>query len=96
MHKSLQETQDRVFVLTGYRKRDFKVVLITPEAVAGAIVLSAWAYAIKHTAKSLEEADHDAALKLLLERHPRWLVIPTLLMTVEVELATAENDIPES
>lgn len=96
MHKSLEEQLERVFVLKGYRSHDLKMVLITPQPVKAVIAQNAWSYAVKYTAKSLEEPDHEAALKLLLERHPSWTVIPSMLIQVDVHLTDAEKDVPES
>ncbi len=45
-----------------------RFVVITPKPVTVASVRDAWTYAIRHTAKELDVADHEAAIKLMIER----------------------------
>jgi len=50
--------------------------IITPDTTTKEIVMAAWSYAVHHRPKTLSTPDYDAALKLLLERHPSWQFIP--------------------
>jgi len=88
--------EDRVFMLKGYLRSQFRAVLVTPEPQTVEKVRNAWGYAVKYTSKSLDEPDHEAALRLLVERHPKWLVIPSLTPSIEVDLKNAVHDVPES
>ncbi|MGB7341111.1 MAG: hypothetical protein WBC91_19600 [Phototrophicaceae bacterium] len=74
----------------------FRYVVMTPEPIEHSIVIAAWAYALRHTAKGLDLPDHEAALELLLERHPSWQVIEGQVVNVPVQLAVADNDEPET
>lgn len=65
----------RVFNLVGVRGNEpFKAVLILPGLESVLVVTAAWSYAIRYTAKGLDIPDYQAAVKLLLERHPSWQV----------------------
>lgn len=88
----------QLWQLQPYANRDpqFKYVVLTPEPLEQPVVLAAWAYALRHTAQGLDLPDHQAALELLLERHPSWQIIEGQILTVPVQLQFAEKDEPES
>lgn len=88
----------RVFNLMAYQPRNetLNVVLITPEETDPNIVVSAWSYAVRYTAKALDLPDHEAALALLTERHPSWQLIHSQVQNIPVMLNKAELDKPES
>lgn len=92
---------DCVFILQPYgganpRKNPFNYVVIVPEGVTVQQVTAAWAYAVRYTAKGLDLPDHDAALQMFQERHPSWTVINSSVQPVQVNLAVADQDVPES
>lgn len=51
-------------------------IIVTPKAVDYKAVEAAWSYALRHSAKGIDIPDVQAAIKLLLERHPDWQVVP--------------------
>lgn len=92
----------RVFSLQSYRsptqnaKEPFHCTVITPNDVEITIVRAAWSYAVRYTAKGLDIPDHEAALELLMQRHPSWQIIRSAVQTVPIDLSFADNDKPEA
>ena len=90
---------DRVFSLQSYGKGnpEFQYLVLLPEGVSDGAVLvpAAWAHAVRFTAKGLDLPDHEKAIKLLKERHPSWTIIPGRCINVPVNLAKADEDVPE-
>jgi hypothetical protein len=87
---------DRIFRLQPYGKiSEFRYVVLTPEPTDVDKVSAAWAYAIRYTAKGLDLPDHEAALQLLLQRHPSWQLIESLTPSIPINLVLADTDLPE-
>lgn len=89
----------RVFNLQPYGSRKIEqgnLVVLTPEDVETMIVMAAWSYAVRYTAKGLDLPNYEAATKLMLQRHPSWELLQTPVASVPVNLQVADNDIPES
>jgi len=92
---------DCVFILQPYggahpKQKPFSYVVIVPEGVTPQQVTAAWAYAVRYTARGLDLPDHDAALKMFQERHPSWTIINSTVQAVQVNLALADQDVPEN
>jgi hypothetical protein len=88
----------QVFILSQYnvhRRPTQDFILITQNPIENQQVTAAWAYALRHKAKGLDLPDHEAAVKLLLDRHPSWMVIEGKVETVAVNLALADQDVAE-
>ena len=87
-----------MFYLSGYkgevdRNTGYLYIIFSDNPVEESIVAAAWAYAIKNTHKGLEEADHEAALNLMLERHPSWRKLEYPTRTVKFIPHLADNDV---
>lgn len=88
--------ESRVFVLFPYRKGDtFQATVITRELVTRDTVESAWAHAVRYTARGLDLPDYPAALRLLQERHPSWAILPYPAVPIAVTLDRADDDTPD-
>jgi hypothetical protein len=92
---------DRVFQLQSYghqqhAPKPFQYVIITPEPVEPQVVQAAWSYAVRYTAKGLDLPDHEAAARLLHQRHPSWIIVESTVHPIGVNLALAEQDNPET
>lgn len=59
------------------------------------VVQAAWSYAVRYTAKGLDVPDYDAAVKLMLSRHPSWRIENVHVAEVWYDPAVAENDSPD-
>lgn len=86
----------QVFRLFSFDRRQSDLLVITPEPINHEIVSAAWGYAVRYTAKGLDLPDHEAAVKLLKERHPSWTYLHTHVLDIPVHLSLAEKDVPES
>lgn len=90
---------DCVFTLIPYgnqRQNDFSYVVIVPEGISIQHVAAAWAYAVRYTAKGLDLPDHDAALEMFKQRHPSWTILNSRVISVNVNLSIADQDVPEN
>lgn len=88
---------ERLFRLQPYgRFTPFNYVVLTPEPVDVDTVSAAWAYAIRYTAKGLDLPDHEAALQMLLKRHPSWQFIESTVPAIAINLALADTDTSEA
>lgn len=89
---------DSTFRLRSYGNAEpqFSYILITAELVNVETVAAAWAYAVRYTAKGLDLPDHQAAMKLMLERHPSWNIVESRCVDIQVNLALAEKDVSEA
>lgn len=47
-------------------------IILTPEPIADETMVAAWTYALRFSAKGLDLPDYEAALELLIKRHPSW------------------------
>lgn len=93
----------RVFTLHG---QNYKVglenlsfpgaVVLTPEAIPTYVVLNAWTYAVRYSAKGLDHPDYEGALNLMLQRHPSWQIIDRACVGIQFDLKNAGEDIPEN
>jgi hypothetical protein len=95
---SVNEEESRVFTLTtyGYRNNICGVV-ITPTPTQLDIVIQAWSYAVRYTAKGIDLPDYEAAAKLMKARHPTWDVLAgNKPLTAGVELHKADLDQSEA
>lgn len=75
---------------------NFKYMILTPEPLEPNIVTAAWSYALRHTAQGLDLPDHEAALELMLKRHPSWRFVEGHVQNAPVSLGLAEQDVPEN
>ena len=97
MAQPTQQPQPRIFALQAYGGRlPLFYTIVVPEGVQPQEVSAAWAYAVRYTAKGLDLPDHDAAVQLLVKRHPKWQVVATGVQTVAVDLNQADKDNPEN
>jgi hypothetical protein len=88
---------DRIYKLQPYsREPEFHYVVLLPEPQSFEVVIAAWAYAVRYTAKGLDLPDYDAAFKLMVERHPSWEIIKSQCPGVQIDLSKADQDTPES
>lgn len=99
MHKAHLEHKDQIFILRPYAKSSIKppktLVVYTDKPVTGEVMRNAWTYAVKYTATALNTPNYDAAVNLLLQRHPGWKIVDSIVLSVEVELDNAGEDIPD-
>jgi len=86
----------QIFILQNYGIALKEYAIITSIGVSQEDVTAAWSYAVRYTAKGIDLPDHEAAAKLLIERHPSWQILKTTVMTIAVNLAFADKDQPES
>lgn len=84
-----------VFVLQAYRDRNLQFAFIADEKDTTETVQAAWTYALKHTAKSLTEPDHEAAIAMMLDRHPSWEQVRLYPHPINYKDETADKDKPE-
>lgn len=84
-----------LFVIYGYHDVVY-AVLSLPEVTDADVVTAAWAYAVTFSAKGLNRPDYEAALELFKKRHPSWQVLGTKFSRIELNLAKADEDIPET
>jgi hypothetical protein len=72
--------------------------VVAPENTDRDKVVSAWAYALRHSAQGLDMPDHEAAFKLLKKQHPSWHIYRGMVGTIQVNvsnLSAADNDVAE-
>ncbi|HEX2908149.1 MAG TPA: hypothetical protein VHO69_14865 [Phototrophicaceae bacterium] len=93
---SAANTTERVFRLMGYSNAQVQFIIVTPEPVIVQTVQAAWSYAVRYTAKGIDLPDHEAAVRMLLSRHPSWTLIESKTVDILVNLAIADNDVPEN
>jgi len=87
----------RVFVLQPYnRQTQIEYIVLTSHPEDVQKVTAAWSYAVRYTAKGLDLPDHEAALAMFKKRHPSWEIIESRTYPVNVNLAVADNDEPET
>jgi hypothetical protein len=85
----------RLFVIYGHRDA-VHAVLMLPKVTDPEVVTAAWAYAVTFSARGLNRPDFDAAVQLLKKRHPSWHILGTKFTRIELNLAKADDDVPES
>jgi len=90
-----------MFYLRGYKnaanqQTGYLYIILSSEPVEESVVAAAWSYAIMNTYKGLEQADHEAALKLMLERHPSWRKVEHPARQIQFKMDTADQDSPEN
>lgn len=71
-------------------------VIRVREDVPKEVITAAWAYAVMYSAKGLTIPDYEAAAKLLQQRHPSWEVVGLELTSIGLDLAKANDDVPEA
>lgn len=87
---------DRIFTLMTYGQAQHTgFIVVTPAHEDIQKVHAAWAYAVRYTAKGLDLPDYSSAVELLKQRHPSWTIIESRVMPIQVNLAIADNDVPE-
>lgn len=86
----------QVFVLAPYQRGIIDFIIITPNPIDQMIVKSAWSYAVRYTAKGLDLPDHEAAINMMLKRHPTWKLINSKPMTIPIDLTVADDDVPDT
>lgn len=90
------EPIDRVFNLMAYgTNQPTMYVAITPTSTQLEVVVAAWSYAVRYTAKGLDLPDYEEAVKMLIQRHPSWTAFESRINNIAVTLAKAETDVPE-
>lgn len=72
MSKPGQVASSQVFYLCDRHRTIYGTVFV-PDPTTEQVVSAAWSYAMQYSAKGLDLPDYEAAIKLLLERHPTWL-----------------------
>jgi hypothetical protein len=92
----LGEPSKLFVILGGQHSDDVHAVLSLPEVTDAEIVIAAWAYAVTFSAKGLNRTDYDAAVELLKKRHPNWQVLGRGFTKIGLNLAKADDDIPEA
>lgn len=83
------------FRLLGYGNGRADLLVVVPELNMVKQVGAAWAYAVRYTAKGIDLPDHDAAIRMMKERHPSWLFIESDVLDIHVNLKLADEDVPE-
>lgn len=82
----------RIFYITGYKptvdeqKRGYRLIVLTPEPIDENVISRAWGHAVKHTAISLEEPDHDAAIAKMLDENPSWELLEHPVCRINLHL----------
>jgi hypothetical protein len=71
-------------------------IVLTPEPTADETVVVAWTYALRYSAKGLDMPDYDAALALLLQRHPSWQIVDRRAHGINPDLSKDIEDTPET
>lgn len=89
MDKRLLQIIEQVYLL---KIPDDSYAIILPEPIRLEIVVAAWSYALRYSAKGLDVPDYEAALKLMLKRHPSWQVIKARGHGVEYIKDLADSD----
>jgi hypothetical protein len=92
----MSQQLSRAFLAQSYNTGTVEAVIITSEPVSLEVVIAAWSYAVRYTAKGLDLPDYKAAVELLKSRHPSWHVIQSATLPAHVNLAVADNDKPEN
>lgn len=92
------EVYSRLWQLQPYGRvqTPFSYCILTPEEISQEVIIAAWAYALRHTAQGLDLPDHEAAIQLMLERHPSWQLVEGQVRPVQVSLADADKDETEN
>lgn len=70
-------------------------LIITGDDADAKKVTTAWSYALRYTARGLDVPDQEAALKMMLERHPSWNFQPRTFQDVWYTPDTADDDKPD-
>jgi transcriptional regulator with XRE-family HTH domain len=83
----------RAFVLR-YGRTTETVLVATPTEIPRQDVQKEWVHALRHTARGLELPDYDAAIKLMSDRHPDWMIVKTQVQDVEYD-PDIETEEPE-
>jgi hypothetical protein len=94
----LAEIVSRLWQLQPYERvqTPFQYCILTPEPISNEVIIAAWSYALRYTAQGLDLPDHEAALQLMLKRHSSWQAIEGRVLNVQVNLALADKDEPET
>jgi hypothetical protein len=87
-----------VFALQSYgnNRTPVNYIVITSQPVDPQIVTAAWSYAVRYTAKGIDLPDYDAAVEMMLKRHPSWKAVKSQVHSIGVNLAYADKDEPEA
>ena len=100
--------QDRVWLLKGDRRivlgDEYRVpagspdhsvvaVVIIPENVRSEIVSAAWSYAVRYSADGVDLPNYQAAVELMMQRHPTWIAAATKGYTISFNADRAELDL---
>lgn len=93
--QQIDKVEDRIFSLQPYGGRTSNYIIITPTDMPLVKVQAAWAYALRYTAQGLDLPDHEAAIRMLQQRHPSWTLLESRVQAVAVNLALADQDEPE-
>jgi hypothetical protein len=99
---SYESKMGRIFQLTvphhhinGKRLEFHGAIVMTPEAVSEEQLVIAWTYALRYSAKGLDYPDYEAALNLLIQRHPSWELIDRRAHIINPDFSKAIDDVPE-
>src|SRR5262249_23538983 len=95
-HRAFQLSSAGRYIVAGKDITFEGALIITPEPTEISKILSAWTYALRYSAKGLNYPDYEAALKLLLERHPSWQHVDIKALTITPDFEKAAEDIPET
>jgi hypothetical protein len=98
--------QDRVFLLQGDRQvllgedffgpsRGTVAVVIIPDDVRTEVIVAAWSYAVRYSADGIDLPNYQAAVELMMQRHPTWIAAATKGYTISFDAESAELDFEE-
>jgi hypothetical protein len=68
-------------------------IILTPELVAEEMLVIAWTYALRYSAKGFDYPDYDAAISMLLARHPTWELIDRHAHIINPDLTQDIDDL---
>ncbi len=71
-------------------------LVLTPEPIAEETMVIAWTYALRYSAKGLDLPDYDAALEMLIQRHPSWEIVDRHAHITNPDMRQDAEDVPEN
>lgn len=99
--------QDRVFLLQGDRQvllggdlfgpsRGTVAVVIIPEDIRTEVIEAAWSYAVRYSADGIDLPNYQAAVELMMERHPTWIAAVTKGYNISYSAERSGEDVAEA
>lgn len=71
-------------------------VVILPDELCYRDVEAAWSHAVRYTARGLDLPDYEAAVSLMMQRHPSWVASVTRGFHVNYRAESADLDTPSA